>query len=87
MSTPQTTTAVARVAARNTFLQGLLAAALIGACTGVLQATDAGDFTWATVGTGAATAALASIVAYLQHAYAAPYLAIRKQAHGDAAEE
>lgn len=81
-----TTTAVARERARNTLLQGLTAAVVIGAGSGALDVLHKGTFTWATVGTAALTGAISSVVAYMQHAYAAPYLRIRrgKVGHGDA---
>lgn len=75
-------TAKAKVAARNTLLQGLLAAIAIGLLTGALDALNAEDFTWRTVAIGAAVAAIASVTAYLQHAYAAPYLALRRGRRG-----
>lgn len=72
-------------AARNTLIQGLVAATVTGAITGGLEVLDAGDFTWRTVGITVASATLASLLAYVQHAYAAPYLRIRKQVRGDRA--
>lgn len=74
----------APVAARNTIVQGLVAAAIVGASTGALEVLEAGDFTWRTVATATATATLMSVLSYLQHAYAAPYLRVRRQ-HRDAA--
>lgn len=72
-----TTTADARERARNTFFQGLAAAVAIGAATAGLNVLHNDTFTWATVGTAALTGGLAALLAYLQHAYLAPYLAIR----------
>lgn len=83
MSHLQTTTAVARERAQNTLLQGIAAAAIMGAATGALDVLHAGHFTWRAVGISTLTAALMSVLAYLQHAYAAPYLRIRKQIRGD----
>ncbi len=78
--TAEPTTKIAATAARNTILQGLAAAAIFGASTGALEALNAGDFTWRTVGTAVATGVLMSGLAFLQHAYAAPYLRIRRLA-------
>jgi hypothetical protein len=77
MTTHQSTTQKAAVAARNTFIQCLLAAAIFGAATGTLDVLDAGTFTWRTLAISATTGVLASVAAFLQHAYAAPYLRIR----------
>jgi hypothetical protein len=66
----------------DTLGQGLVAAAIVGASTGALEVLNAGDFTWRTVATAAGTAALMSVLAYLQHAYAAPYFAIRRSIKG-----
>ena len=68
----------APVAVRNTLLQGLLAAAIVGGASGALEVLNAGDFTWRTVATAAGTGVLMSALAYLQHAYAAPFLANRR---------
>jgi hypothetical protein len=73
-----TTADKAREAARNTVLQGLATAAIFGASTGALQALNAGDFTWRTIGTAVATSTVMAVLAFFQHAYAAPYLRIRR---------
>lgn len=76
--TLKSTTTEATTAARNTVLQGLAAAAIFGASTGALEVLEAGDFTWRTVGIAVATGVLMSGLAFLQHAYAAPYLRIKR---------
>lgn len=73
-----TTADKAREAARNTVLQGLATAAIFGASTGALEVLNAGDFTWRTIGTAVATSTVMAILAFFQHAYAAPYLRIRR---------
>lgn len=75
-------TAHARTRATHTLVQGAIAALLIGAATGTLQALHADHFTWATVGTSVATAAVMSVLSYVEHAWLGPYLGIKNGTGG-----
>jgi hypothetical protein len=75
--TTKTTSQEGREAAKGTLIDGLVAAAIFGASTGALDVLNAGDFTWRTVGVAALTGGLMAVLAFLRHAYAAPYLRIR----------
>lgn len=70
----------AKTAATNTLVQGIIASLILGAGTGILQALKLDHFTIGTLLTAVVTSAIASVVAYLHHAYAAPYLRVRRQA-------
>jgi hypothetical protein len=76
--TAKTTSQEGREAAKGTLVDGLIAAAIFGATTGALDVLNAGDFTWRTVGIAALTGGLMAVLAFLRHAYAAPYLRIRR---------
>lgn len=76
--TLNTTTSEGRQAAKGTLIDGLVAAAIFGVSTGVLDVLEAGDFTYRTLGVSVATSAVMAVLAYLRHAYAAPYLRIRR---------
>jgi hypothetical protein len=73
-----TTTRVAVTHVKNTLLQGLIAAAVMGASTALLAWLKAGTFSWQILAISVITTALTSAVAYVQHAYVAPYLRISR---------
>jgi hypothetical protein len=73
----QTTAVEGRLRAKNTLFQGLIAAVLVGVCGSVLQALNAGHISWQTLAVSVVTTAVTSGVAYAQHAWLAPYLAVK----------
>lgn len=74
----------AKTATQNTIIQGLIAAVLMGAATGVLDALNKGTFSWHTIEIAVITSVITSGVAYLQHAYVGPYYNIlRNLNNGD----
>lgn len=76
--TVKTTTQQGREAATGTLVDGLVAAAVFGVSTGVLDVLNAGDFTWRTIAISGITGGLMAVCAFLRHTYAAPYLRIRR---------
>lgn len=74
----KSTTQKAHEATRNTIVQGLIAAVLMGGATGILDALNKGTFTWHNVEVAVITSVITSAVAYLQHAYVGPYYRILK---------
>lgn len=76
--TIKSTSQAGREAATGTLIDGLIASAIFGASTGALDVLNAGDFTWRTVGVAALTGGIMAALAFLRHAYAAPYLRIRR---------
>lgn len=71
------TTTDARTRAQRTFIQGLVAAIVIGVATAGLDILNAGEFSTRTVVISLVSAALTAGLSFVQRAYVDPYRAIK----------
>ena len=72
------TTPDARNRAYRTFVQGLVAAVVIGVATAGLDLLNAGEFSTRTVVIALSSAALTAGLSYVQRAYVDPYRDIKR---------